>query len=79
MAHWLDLGQLSGLELTELYLERITRFGGILRSFITVVPEMARQQAADADRDRPPGQRNSNARRLFIELTRSASVLATSS
>jgi Asp-tRNA(Asn)/Glu-tRNA(Gln) amidotransferase A subunit family amidase len=56
LAHWLDGGQLTSVELTELYLARIARYDGVLQSFITVTPELARQQAAEADRERAAGR-----------------------
>jgi Asp-tRNA(Asn)/Glu-tRNA(Gln) amidotransferase A subunit family amidase len=56
LAHWLDRGQLTSVELTELYLARIARYDGVLQSFITLTPELARQQAAEADRERAAGR-----------------------
>jgi Asp-tRNA(Asn)/Glu-tRNA(Gln) amidotransferase A subunit family amidase len=56
LADWMDRGQLTSVELTELYLERIARYDGRLQSFITITPELARQQAADADRERAAGR-----------------------
>lgn len=56
LAHWLDRGQLTSVELTQLYLDRITRFDGPLKSFITVTPELALQQATEADRERAGGR-----------------------
>jgi len=56
LAHWLDRGQLTSVELTQLYLDRITRYDGQLKSFITVTPELALEQAAEADRERAGGR-----------------------
>jgi len=56
MAVWMNRGLLTSLELTELYLERIGRLDGQLESFITVTPELARQQAMESDRERADGQ-----------------------
>jgi len=56
LAHWLNRGQLTSMELTGIYLERIARYDGQLQSFITVTPELAREQAAAADRERAAGQ-----------------------
>jgi Asp-tRNA(Asn)/Glu-tRNA(Gln) amidotransferase A subunit family amidase len=56
LAYWMDQGQLTSVELTELYLERIARYDGQLQSFITVTPELARRQAAEADRERAAGR-----------------------
>ncbi|MEV8475933.1 amidase [Streptomyces sp. NPDC051173] len=41
-------GRLSPVELTEHYLERIDRLDAAVGAFITVTPEVARKQAADA-------------------------------
>lgn len=56
LAHWMDQGQLTSTELTGLYLDRIARFDGQLQSFITVTPDLAMQQAAEADRERQAGR-----------------------
>ena len=56
LAHWMDTDQLSSLELTELYLARIARYDGVIRSFITLTPDLARQQAREADRERSAGR-----------------------
>jgi amidase len=42
-------GSLSPVELTEHYLERIDRLDATLGAFITLTPEIARKQAADAE------------------------------
>jgi amidase len=42
-------GSVSPVELTEHYLERIDRLDATLGAFITVTPEVARKQAADAE------------------------------
>jgi Asp-tRNA(Asn)/Glu-tRNA(Gln) amidotransferase A subunit family amidase len=55
LAHWMDKGQLTSSELTGLYLDRITRYDDRLQSFITVTPDLALQQAAQADRERQAG------------------------
>jgi Asp-tRNA(Asn)/Glu-tRNA(Gln) amidotransferase A subunit family amidase len=55
-ARWLTTGQTSSRELTEIYLERIERFGNLLECFVTVTPEVARAQADQADRERATGQ-----------------------
>lgn len=56
LAHWMETGQLTSTELTGLYLDRIGRYDGQLQSFITVTPELALQQAAEADRERQAGR-----------------------
>ncbi len=43
-------GELSPVELTEHYLERIERLDATVGAFITVTPEIARKQAAEAER-----------------------------
>lgn len=55
-ARWLTTGQISSRELTDLYLERIARYGDQLECFVTVTPELAREQADRADRERATGQ-----------------------
>jgi Asp-tRNA(Asn)/Glu-tRNA(Gln) amidotransferase A subunit family amidase len=54
-AQWLVTGQLSSRELTGIYLERIARHDGLLQCFVTVTPDLARQQAEQADRERAAG------------------------
>ena len=44
-------GRLSPVELTEAYLERISRLDGKLHAFITVTPETARREATQAEGD----------------------------
>lgn len=55
-ARWMTTGQISSRELTEIYLERIGRYGDLLECFVTVTPELARAQADQADRERATGQ-----------------------
>jgi len=55
-ARWLTTGQITSRELTDIYLERIDRYGGLLECFVTVTPEIARAQADQADRERATGQ-----------------------
>ncbi|MEO0652132.1 MAG: amidase family protein, partial [Planctomycetota bacterium] len=47
--HWLRTGQLTSLELTELYLERIARLDRRLEAVITVTADLARARARAAD------------------------------
>jgi Asp-tRNA(Asn)/Glu-tRNA(Gln) amidotransferase A subunit family amidase len=54
-ARWLAAGLISSCDLTEIYLERIERFAGLLQCFVTVTPEIARAQADRADRERAAG------------------------
>jgi len=49
-------GQITSRELTDIYLERIERYGDLLECFVTVTPEIARAQAGRADRERATGQ-----------------------
>ena len=49
-------GQFSSVELTQHYLERINRLDGQFNSFITVCPDFAIAQAAEADRRRAAGE-----------------------
>ena len=50
LAHLIRTKQLSPVELTNLYLERIGQFDGDLKSYITVLPEIARREAQEAER-----------------------------
>ncbi|HSJ47695.1 MAG TPA: Asp-tRNA(Asn)/Glu-tRNA(Gln) amidotransferase subunit GatA [Gammaproteobacteria bacterium] len=49
-------GEFSSLELTKAYLQRIEQLNGRLNAYITVTPEEALAQAANADRLRAQGQ-----------------------
>ena len=49
LAHLVRTRQVSPVELTELYLNRIGEHDDQLRSYITVLPEAARQQAREAE------------------------------
>ena len=55
-ARWMTTGQITSRELTDIYLERIDRYGDLLECFVTVTPEIARAQADLADRERATGQ-----------------------
>jgi Asp-tRNA(Asn)/Glu-tRNA(Gln) amidotransferase A subunit family amidase len=55
-ARWMTTGQISSRELTDIYLERIERYGELLQCYVTVTPEVARAQADKADRERATGQ-----------------------
>ena len=50
LAHLIRTKQLSPVELTNLYLERIGHFDGELKSYISVLPEIARREAEEAER-----------------------------
>ena len=41
-ARWMTTGQISSRELTEIYLERIERYGDLLQCFVTVTADVAR-------------------------------------
>ena len=55
-ARWMTTGQITSRELTDIYLNRIDRYGELLECFVTVTPEVARAQADQADRERATGQ-----------------------
>ena len=55
-ARWMTTGQISSRELTDIYLDRIERYGSGLECFVTVTADLARQQADQADRERATGQ-----------------------
>jgi Asp-tRNA(Asn)/Glu-tRNA(Gln) amidotransferase A subunit family amidase len=49
LSHLISTRQVSTVELTELYLGRIGEYDGALRSYITVLPDIARKQAKEAE------------------------------
>lgn len=49
LAHWIRSNQITSIELTELYLNRIQHFNTKLECFITITPALARKQAKQAD------------------------------
>ena len=49
LARLLRSRETSSAELTEMYLDRVERLDGELRSYVTVTTELARQQAREAD------------------------------
>jgi Asp-tRNA(Asn)/Glu-tRNA(Gln) amidotransferase A subunit family amidase len=55
-ARWMTTGQLTSRELTDIYLERIERYGDLLQCFVTVTADIAREQADAADRERARGE-----------------------
>lgn len=55
-ARWLTTGQITSRELTDIYLERIERYGEALQCFVTVTADLARSQADKADEERAVGQ-----------------------
>lgn len=56
LSRWMTTGQITSRELTDIYLERIDRYGDQLECFVTVTADLARQQADQADRERAIGQ-----------------------
>ncbi len=50
LAHLIRTKQLSPVELTNMYLERIGQFDGDLKSYITVLPEIAKRDSQEAER-----------------------------
>ncbi len=53
---WLRAGIVTSVQLTELYLKRIAAHDRKLNAYITVTPELAREQAANADEDLREGR-----------------------
>ena len=53
---WLRAGMLTSIQLTEIYLKRIAAHDEKLSAFITVTPEIAREQATKADKDFAAGR-----------------------
>ena len=56
LAHLIASRQVSPVELTDLYLERIGEHDGVLKSYITVTSEIARREAAEAEARLTSGQ-----------------------
>ena len=56
LAHMVRTRKVSPVELTDLYLKRITQYDGVLKSYITVLPEAARRDAQEAERILMAGQ-----------------------
>ena len=52
----LEAGDVSSLELTQAFLDRIKKYDSELNSFVTISEELALQQAADADAQRKAGK-----------------------
>ena len=50
LSHLIRTRNLSPVELTDLYLQRIGQYDGELKSYITVLPEIARREAEQAER-----------------------------
>ena len=50
LSHLIRSRQLSPVDLTNLYLERIGEYDGDLKSYITVLPEIARRESQEAER-----------------------------
>ncbi|HVO47587.1 MAG TPA: amidase [Steroidobacteraceae bacterium] len=51
LSRWIESKQLTSARLTEIYLQRIAKLDGRLRSIITLTPELARGQAKRADQE----------------------------
>ncbi|MFM2045695.1 MAG: hypothetical protein RLY86_4271 [Pseudomonadota bacterium] len=56
LSSWIAAGKISSLDLTEIYLARIAAQGPRLECFVTVTAELARSQAAAADREIKAGR-----------------------
>lgn len=56
LAAWLKGRQISSVELTRLYLERIAQLGSKLENYITVTEQLALEQAASADAELARGR-----------------------
>lgn len=56
LAHWIRTGQISSLELTRLYLDRIRGYDAKLQCFITITEALAIEQAKEADAEIASGQ-----------------------
>jgi Asp-tRNA(Asn)/Glu-tRNA(Gln) amidotransferase A subunit family amidase len=56
LANWLEAREISSVELTRLYLERLQRFDEQLKCVVTLLEESALEQAAESDRRRAAQQ-----------------------
>jgi len=56
LSRWIETKKLTSERLTNIYLDRIRRFDPKLRAIITLVPEVALQQARAADREIAAGK-----------------------
>ena len=56
LATLLETRQVTATALAEMYLARLARYGDRLRSVVTLTPELARAQAAEADREIAAGR-----------------------
>lgn len=50
LSHWIKTRTISSVELTEIYLKRISEHADKLECFVTVTADLAREQAATADK-----------------------------
>lgn len=48
-AHWIRSGTITANRLTDIYLKRISQYGGLLECFVTVLDDSAREAAYQAD------------------------------
>ena len=56
LGNWLRKTSLTSVQLTKIYLDRIEKYGKKLECFVTVTPELALKQAAQADLDLAAGR-----------------------
>jgi Asp-tRNA(Asn)/Glu-tRNA(Gln) amidotransferase A subunit family amidase len=56
LSRWIEARKLSSERLTKIYLERLQRFNSELRCVITLTPELALQQARQADQEIAAGK-----------------------
>ncbi|MGE5204603.1 MAG: amidase [Chlamydiota bacterium] len=56
LSHWIEARKLTSQRLTKIYLERLQRFNSELRCVITLTPELALQQARQADQEIAAGK-----------------------
>ncbi len=56
LAYWIRTRQITSARLTEIYLERLQKYDGVLRCVITLTPELARAQAKRADAEIAAGR-----------------------
>ncbi|GAK32590.1 amidase [Iodidimonas nitroreducens] len=57
LSRWIESGEITSREITEIYLERIARYRPMLENFVTVTDDLALEQATRADQLLADGQR----------------------
>ena len=56
LSHWVKTKQITSVELTDLYLSRLKKYGPGLECVVTLTEDLARKQAKQADQEIAAGQ-----------------------